>query len=279
VPELFLKALTGKVKPRPFATLDIETIPTLEKCYLVGFYDGVSYKHFDTVGDLDGWVCADKFTPGGYVQVEGKKVGSIPYLPDDLEGPISRYLTWLFSTDKYCKYWIYAHNGGSFDFLYLVRWLLEHGTEFSFDVIPLQSSILRLEVRRKSQSKKKPHTWTFLDSYRLMNTGLEKLGKVLVGEGKTVKLHSDGTEVDEKVQAEVERYYAELHFNPQRYEYLKQDTSLLYRCLEAFNLLVSRGGGEVGMTAPSSAMKSFRRMHLKDWIPINRCFPGCNCGK
>lgn len=236
--ENWLKPLTGKVRIKEFAVFDIETTIHLEQAFLVGFYDGHSYRFFE------------------------ERRGSIsqPRLPEDVRGCISQFCTWLFNSKAYTRHWIYAHNGGNFDFLYLVRWLLAHPEEYSFNVVPLQSSILCLEVRSKTRGGKKPWTWTFLDSYRLMNAPLEKLGQALVGEGKKKDIN-----------------FKTLHRDPRRYEYLQQDCILLYRCLETFYHMVQNMGGEIGMTAPSSAMKSFRRMHLDKWIPISACFPGCDC--
>ncbi len=237
--ETFLKPLEGKVRQKPFAVFDIETTIHLEQAFLLGFYDGQRYTYFED------------------------KKGSIsqPRHPEDSRGPVSQFLTWLFASQTYCKHWIYAHNGGNFDFLYLVRWLMGHTEEYSFNVVPLQSSILCLEVSDKPQPPRKtPRTWTFLDSYRLMNAPLEKLGQALVGEGKVKDIN-----------------FKTLHRNPNRYEYLKQDCILLYHCLETFYGMVQAMGGEIGMTAPASAMKSFRRMHLDKWIPINQHFPGCDC--
>lgn len=252
--ETSLKPLTGKIRPKSFGVFDIETTTNLENTFLLGFYDGSEYKTF-----------------------EAREAGqSRPYPPTDARGPVSQFLTWLFSSRKYTKHWLYAHNGGNFDFLYLVSWLLQHNLEYSFDAVPLQSSILRLEVRRKADTRG-VWKWTFLDSYRLMSAPLDKLGKGLIGVGKTVKVHADGSPVNEKDHKDVHRYYDELHRNPQRYEYLQQDCQVLYRCLDEFYGRVMNAGGEIGMTAPSSAMKSFRRMHLQKWIPINRCFPGCDC--
>jgi hypothetical protein len=237
--ETFLKPLFGKVKPKPFAVFDIETTVTLDRVFLVGFYDGTEYKFFE-----------DKRT---YI--------SQPHFPEDTAGPVSQFLTWLFAIKRFCGTWIYAHNGGNFDFLYLVRWLMDHTEEYSFNAVPLQSSILCLEVTDKPQPpRKKPRTWTFLDSFRLMNAPLDKLGKALCGESKVEGIN-----------------YKTLHRDPRRYEYLEQDCKLLYRCLEIFQSMVVGLGGEIGMTAPSSAMKSFRRMHLEDHVPINSCFPGCKC--
>jgi hypothetical protein len=237
--ETYLKPLTGKVKPRSFAVFDIETTVNLERAFLLGFYDGQMYKVFE-----------DK-----------RPTISQPHLPEDTRGPVSQFLSWLFSSPSYTNHWIYAHNGGNFDFLYLVRWLMAHPEEYSFSVVPLQSSILCLAVSDKPEPPRKtPRTWTFLDSYRLMNAPLEKLGLAFTGEGKVKDIN-----------------YKTLHRDPRRYDYLEQDVKLLYRCLESFYSLVTTAGGEIGMTAPSSAMKSFRRMHLEKWIPINRCFPGCKC--
>ena len=237
--------------------MDIETTVHLEQAFMVGFYDGHTYKLFE----------------------DHRKSISQPHFPEDARGPVSQFLSWLFANKVYVNHWIYAHNGGSFDFLYLIRWLIAHTEEYSFNVVPLQSSILCLEVteKRRRGRRKTPLTWTFLDSYRLMNAGLEKLGKALVGQGKTVKQHLDGSIVDEKSKVEVERFYGTLHRNKQRYEYLRQDCVLLYRCLEEFAGMVLGVGGGLGMTAPSSAMKTFRRMHLDKWVPINACFPECEC--
>ncbi len=237
--ETYLKPLDGKPRQKPFAAFDIETTVHLEQAYLVGFYDGQTYRHFE-----------DKH-----------RSISQPHFPEHPRGPVSQFLTWLFSSPDFCRHWIYAHNGGNFDFLYLVRWLLSHSSEYSFNVIPLQSSILCLEVVDKPTGRRKTsRVWTFLDSYRLMNAPLEKLGQALVGSGKIPNVN-----------------YKTLHRDPRRYEYLERDCTLLYRCIAEFYYMVQDSGGEIGMTAPSSAMKSFRRMHLDKWIPINRHLPGCDC--
>jgi len=249
--------LSGPVKVRQMAVIDLETSTDLEKVYLAGFYDGATYKHFeDRQGDT-----------------------SEPHYPEEAPGAVSQLLTWLFRTKSYTDHWIYAHNGGSFDFLYLIRWLLAHDQEYSFNAIPLQSSILCLEVTEKQKRgrRKTPLTWTFLDSYRLMNGKLEKLGKALVGEGKTPKQHIGGVIVDEESQQDVERFYAELHRNPQRYTYLHQDCTLLYRCLRTFSGMIYAMGGDIGVTAPSSAMLTYRRLHMPGFIPIHPHFRKCTC--
>ncbi len=242
-PQHYLRPLTGKVKPRKFAVFDLETTISLEKAYLLGFYDGSNFRHWDIL---------KKDKQGSYSQ---------PLFPEDVRGCVSQFLTWLFETDTYSKHWIYAHNGGNFDFLYIVQWLLHHSEQFSFQVIPLQSSILCLTVRDKTKSKS--FKWTFLDSFRLMNASLEKLGQAFVGEGK----------IKESID------YKTLHRNPMRYAYLQQDCTLLYRCLDTFYNEVYAQGGDIGMTAPSTSMKMFRRVYLKKWVPTTLHFPGCGCEK
>lgn len=256
-PQHYLRPLTSKVKPRKFAVLDLETTATLEKAYLLGFYDGQNFRHWDVLKSNK---------KGSYSQ---------PYFPEDVRGCVSQFLTWFFERDTYCKHWIYAHNGGNFDFLYIVQWLLHHSDQFSFQVIPLQSSILCLTVRDKTRSDK--YKWTFLDSFRLMNASLEKLGHAFVGEGKTTKLHANGDVVNENNFTDVNKYYKELFRNPQRYAYLQQDCMLLYRCLDTFYNEVYQQGGDIGMTAPSTSMKLFRRVYLKKWVPTTLHFPGCGC--
>jgi len=129
-----------------------------------------------------------------------------------------------------------------------------------------------------------------------MNAPLEKLGQALVGESKVKEpppielgdgwwfVHpitgvAKGPYKDKQkaLHAQNHMFYATLHRNPRRYAYQEQDCRLLFNCLETFYGMVQNMGGEIGMTAPSSAMKSFRRMHLDKWIPINSCFPGCDC--
>lgn len=69
--------------------------------------------------------------------------------------------------------------------------------------------------------------------------------------------------------------YSTLHTNPLRYAYLERDCRLLHGCLDKFYSLIESAGGEVAMTAPGTAMASFRRNHLEQSIPTNRHFPGC----
>src|SRR4029077_5128689 len=104
----FMAPLTSKIKDRRFAVYDLETTTDLEKVYLVGFYDGIEYRYFE----------------------------SKPMKPAEEGSAVDQFLRWLISTNvRYHKHWIYAHNGGNFDVLYLIKWLYHH-SEYSLEVVP-----------------------------------------------------------------------------------------------------------------------------------------------
>jgi len=225
--ETYLKPLS-KNKPswKAYAVYDIETLPTLDRVYLVGFYDGESYRYFE----------------------------SKPLLPQHPASAVSQFLTWLFSTRRYCKYQLYAHNAGNFDVLYLIRWLMDRLKDYGAQAIPIQSTILSISVLDKISRRH----WQFYDSNRLIPGGLDKLGKAFGLGGKI-----DGID------------YSTLHRNPKRYEYLERDCRLLYGVILKFRQMIYDGGGDLGITAPATAMKTYRRSYMKQWIPINKHFPGC----
>lgn len=236
-----LNPLRGKQRYRDFAVYDLETLPSLDKVYLLGFYDGEQYRYFE----------------------------SKPLEPSQPGSPVDAFCQWMFldSGTKYCKRWLYAHNGGNFDVLYILKWLMRRGREFglSFEVTPIQSSMLSVTVRRRgsaSRMKNGQYKWTFLDSIRLMPGSLESLAQSYGLEGKV-------RGVD----------YATLHEDPRRYEYLEQDCRLLYDVLSRFHASIITAGGEVGVTAPSTAMASYRRTFQPQPIPSNRHFGGCDDDK
>lgn len=152
---LYLTPLTSKPKRKPFAVYDLETTTDLERVYLCGFYDGDRYRYFE----------------------------SKLMLPEKRGSAVDQFLEFVLGDDYYCGHWIYAHNGGNFDSLYLIRWLIERPERFHFNVIPVQATVLSLEVieRKVRRNRRK---WTFIDSLRLMNASLDKLGKAFGLGGK-----------------------------------------------------------------------------------------------
>jgi hypothetical protein len=137
--------------------------------------------------------------------------------------------------------YIYAHNGGAFDHLHILPWLTKHIDEFSYTIIPIQSTIQVLKVTDRLSKQ----TWTFLDSIRLLPMGLDKVLKTFGLAGK-VKFDLATDEDDPK-------------WNP----YVKRDVVGLYDALVHFQTLVKdEMGGELGITTPSTAMKLYRRRYM-----------------
>jgi hypothetical protein len=143
--------------------------------------------------------------------------------------------------------YIYAHNAGVFDFLHILPWLMGQGERlgYRFRLVPVASSIQLLDVwhiRHKC-------VWRFVDSYKLMPSALDKLAKTF-GLGGKVKQDLNLHEED-----------------PSWSKYLKGDCTKLYGVLEKFHYYIEEVlGGEVGITAPATSMKLYRRRFLKGKI-------------
>ena len=201
-------------KERAFEVYDIETTTDLKNCYLVGWYDGKEYKCFE----------------------------SVPLPPDDARSAVSQFCAWYFLRRPPGP--IYAHNGGNFDHLYILRWLLRHMPHARVEFIPTQSSILLMTVW---VNKRK---YEFRDSMRLMVAGLDDIAKTLLGEGKVQGIN-----------------YETLHTDPKRYEYLKRDCLALYLCILKFrSIVVNKLGGAVGLTAAATAIETLRTGYLQRTI-------------
>lgn len=186
---------------------------------------------------------------------------SEPTLPEESGSAVDQFMRWLLADERYRGVWLYAHNGGNFDVLYILKWMIAHAGElYRFELIPVQSTILSLEVLWKNERQKSGQGKgiTFLDSFRLMSASLDKLGQAFGLGGKVPNID-----------------YDTLHLDERRYEYLERDCTLLYRCVEHFHSLIYNAGGDVAMTAPGVAMQSFRRKFLNEPIPANRHFPNC----
>lgn len=232
----FLKGLGGEPEKYEVATYDIETTTDLQKVYLVGFYDGSVYRYFE----------------------------SDPMFAEQPGSAIDQFLNWILPNQGYARYRIYAHNGGNFDHLYLTEWAMENPERVELEIIPIQSSILSLQIRPHGAHKRRLQ---FIDSMKLMPGSLEDIAQAFGFEGGKVKLG--------ETQEEIQAAYETLHLNPKRYEYLQTDCELLWKCVNKFTELLLAAGGEVGITTPSTAMKVFRRSFQHGPIETNRHFPGC----
>lgn len=224
--------LTSKVKRKKFLVVDIESKDGdsqragFTRPFLVGVYDGKSYHQFSNQCDDGPWE-ENYFARGGC---------------------IDRAMRFMLQK-KYAGHHIYAHNGGRFDFLFFLPWMVKHGPELGFhmNIIPVASSIQVLDVWR---GKNKWRKWRFLDSFKLIPTSLDKAAKAFGLKGK--KQHD--LNIHES--------------DPQWTEYLRQDCLELYGVLTRFHHYIETIlGGEVGMTAPSTSIKLLRRRYLKEALP------------
>jgi len=173
----------------------------------------------------------------------------------------------LFLTKENNGKVLYAHNGGGFDHLFTLAWLTRHRhLGYEFVIIPVASVIQKIIITRILKDGTKL-TWEFLDSMKLLPFGLDKAIKTFnVG-----KLDASG-----KAMGKVEMDLNTEENDPSWEKYLRVDCEALYRVLDKVHDIVeNKLGGEVGITAPSTAMKLFRRRYLKEPIHRHPHFKDC----
>jgi hypothetical protein len=245
-PEECLTGLTSKPRVKKILVYDLESKdgptqkPGFTRVFMGGVYDGTRF-------------CLFRNLPG----VKRKKQNWPTWAIDDggcLDG-MMRYVL----RKQYRGHAIYAHNGGNFDHLHLLPWLTKRIAEFSYRIVPMQSSIQVLKVTERSTG----YAWTFLDSVRLFPMTLDQAAKSFGYEGKL-------------------RHDLNLHEGDPSWEpYLERDCKALYQCLSEFQeLILHKLGGELGITAPSTAMKLYRRSYMgrgkaPAMIPQHRHHKGC----
>jgi hypothetical protein len=247
---LFLEPLTSKIKVRDFLTFDIESKDGddqragFTRPFLVGAFDGVKKKAWRNARGVD-----KRLPWNERACARG--------------GCIDRFLRWVLRPQLAGRA-IYSHAGGTFDELHLLPWLRAHHDEFDFEIIPVQSAIQMIRVWRratmaKAERQKKDKSklvWLFLDSFRLLPMSLERACQSFGLPGKEeMDLHAPEDD-------------------PRWEPYLGVDCVRLYQVLGKVHELMKELGGEVGITAPSSSMKLFRRKYLAasevKRIPIHR---------
>lgn len=242
-----LGPLSGPVRRRPFIVADIESKDGdtqragFTRPFMVGVYGNINpysqvpeYKSFFDDRPKEGYWRERYFWEGGCVD---------------------KAMRFMLSK-RFRGHHIYAHNAGRFDFLFFLPWLMQVGVNlgFRFSIIPVASSIQILDVwrgrPREDGTVDRDRVWRFLDSYKLIPTGLDRAAKSF---GLPGKLKHD------------------LHlpeWDPSWIQYNGQDCSELFNVLEKFhNYIENVLCGEVGITAPATAMKIFRRNYLKQNLP------------
>lgn len=233
-----LMPLSGKPRSRQFLVLDLESKDGFSQTagftrpFMCGVYDGKKYYAF-----FDKEPCTEENWRDHY------------YRPG---GCVDRMMRFILRRE-YRGWHIYAHNAGRFDYLFLMPWLMQLGVDlgFSFGVIPVASSIQVLDVWQGNRHAR----FRFLDSLKLIPTSLDKAAKSFGLKGKDKSALSEDLDTPEWDRS------AWISYN-------RVDCIQLYRVLEKFHHYVEHVLlGEVGITAPSTSMKIFRRRFLKDAIP------------
>ena len=208
--------LTKRKPEGPYEVYDIETTTDLKSVYLVGWYNGSEYRYWE----------------------------SLPVSPDSSDSAVSKFCGWYFGRRPVGV--LYAHNGGNFDHLYVLRWLLQFEPHARIEFVPVQSSILLMTVYLGR------YKYEFRDSMRLMVAGLDDIAQALLGRGKV-----EGID------------YETLYRDPIRYEYLKRDCVALYDCIAKFRqVVVEKLNGAMGITAAATAIATLRNGYLAR--PIKR---------
>ena len=272
--------LSGSHKRRPYIVYDIESkhdgtqAPGFTRPFMVGAMAG---KNVWGAGKVD----AEQYVSFRNVfDPKRPAMGPLEWDKQHLApgGCIDRFMWWLFgdlpleietsntfdpenpeAPTGFRGLTIYAHNGGSFDHLHVLPWLRAHMELFEFEVVPVQSSIQEMQVKRRGDSKA---LWFFRDSMKLLPMGLEKACKSFGVKGKldhSLDLHED---------------------HPLWDSYLRQDCIALDQVMgKVHELVEEKLGGRVGMTAPSTSMNLFRKRYLKYKIPRHVHFSECKFSK
>ena len=129
----------------------------------------------------------------------------------------------------------YAHFGGASDMVFLLRELVED-ERYSIKGVFSGSAAILVSVKLGDLE------WRFVDSFWLMRVSLKKIGD-WIGLPKLEAEHGNMS-------------VAEL------VEYNRRDCEILYRAICDLQRVLLEAGGELGVTAASTAMKTFRRSYL-----------------
>jgi hypothetical protein len=245
-----LRRLTGELKKRRFAVIDIEARKWVNP-YAVGFLDGKTY---------------------------------VDFITDD-DSCIGDALVHIL-TPAYAGYWIYAHNGGNYDFLFLVKALLHNKklrSKYFVELTPIGSCVVRMDVTERAANLHElgcsipgckgcaPKTdkstgsklkWTFVDSARLMPLPLKEIGEIF-GITKKVELQMSYDDLAKYENRDIMRHY------------LRTDCGSLLEALELMQNRINGLGGQIGITLPATSLDLFRRKFLKDDIATNRHWKAC----
>lgn len=239
------------------------------RIFLAGMYDGDSYFPFfnqpepdasTTLGAAVLRARANRTKKSDSPEPVSRGWRTRAYEPG---GCVDRMLRAIL-TEKYRGWTWYAHNAGSFDFLHLLPALVRLKREWDLQIglVPVGGSgLLAIDVWR---TKNKWQRWRFVDSVRLLPMTLDDAAKAF-GVGRK--------NVDDEGEVVRDRHGSEFSIDcpeddPGWPAYNGIDCKRLHQVLERCHDMVElEFGGEIGLTAPSTAMKTFRRSYLAGSIP------------
>lgn len=164
------------------------------------------------------------------------------------------FFDWLIAINNDTR--VIAHNGFGFDFITFNQWLLDNRKRYKIDdddITYLSSESLLIAVIIKRGDVQH----TFLDTLRYFPAQtLQKLAESFLNESKD--------EVEDDYISRMEdfkKYYSERYYN-----YLRRDCEILHRVYCEFRREINEFTpiGELGLSAGSTAMRSFRR-----WLHTN----------
>lgn len=240
-----ISPLKGALTKKVIGTVDLETFQW-KKPYAVGFFALGEFRCFESeikngervLAGPNRWKCIDDFLD-------------------------------YFLQPKFLGVEIFAHNGGRFDFQFLVRRLMEPkylDQGFEIRAIPIQSCMFRIEITHPSVKGK----WLLLDSMRLMPMSLEKAGKKLGLGGKQSVLRELGCKKEDKFVELARAKNAKI-----MRKYNERDCRLLYDVVSQYQSFVNHLGAEMKNTTPATSLDLHRRKYLSDKIFTNRHFADC----
>lgn len=285
--EKFLSRLTGKVKRKNILVFDIESKEGetqkagFTRPFMVGVFDGEEFIEFRNDSSIARGPnrhlihggCIDKFMRW-LLRLDGCRDCFFRYTLQHHSKRGDPCQSCRAHREKYSskKCSIFSHNGGRFDELFILGWLIKNRDTVRFEISAVQSRIQRLDVWPVGLSQAKL-SWTFLDSFSILPLGLRQIGEDLLGgDLKTLPAVKDA----ESLASTKGKIDLNLHeSDPAWHTYNKADCTVLYLALHRYHELIEKLGGEVGVTAPATSMKLFRRRYQKAPIPRNRHFKDC----
>lgn len=281
--DLYLAPLRGKSRVKKVIVYDVESkqddtqFAGFSRVFLVGAYDGDTYTPFRNLPIVRA------------MQVGWENEANAP------GGCIDQFMRFVFEQENWSssKAIIYAHNGGRFDAIFILTWLQMHTDEFIHEIVSVQGRAQIVKVWRnektlinvglegavenetesshevgttekkkkksRARSRKKPLSWTFSDSALLLQMTLDEAAKLFCATSqKDTSFNLNNHERD-----------------PDWERYNKIDCVVLYESLEQFQIRVHEMGGSMGMTAPSTAMQTFRRGFQKEHFLRHKHFKTC----